>query len=59
MNFFDLLLFSYDILLIGTCNFIMAKLQGIRNHVHSDSEREREYACISKHSEQGKERKNM
>ena len=47
--FFDLLLFSYDILLVGTCNFIIAKLQGIRNNVHSDCEWEREYACISEH----------
>ena len=57
MNFFDLLLFSYDILLVGTCNFIIAKLQGIRNNVHSDCEWEREYAYISKHCIKGKEPK--
>ena len=57
MIFFDLLLCSYDILLVGTCNFIIAKLQGIRNNVHSDCECEREYACISKHCVEGKEPK--
>ena len=55
---FYLLLFSHDILLVGgTCNFMIAKLQGIRNNVHSDCEREREYACISKHCVEGKEPK--
>ena len=38
---------SYDS--TNTGNFIIAKFQGIRNNVHSDCEREREYTCISKH----------
>ena len=36
---------------------VIAKLQGIRNNVHSDCEWEREYACISKHCVEGKEPK--